>query len=150
VATLRVEIVTPEAALWAGDARALMARSTLGEFAVLAQHTATVGDVVPGVVRVETDEGVLSFAVHGGYFQVGPGEGEGVTRATVLASVAERTSDIDVARAQRAKERAEAALAAEARGETEDRPAHLWAPAALERAELRLRAGGRATQRPDT
>ncbi|MDE3064998.1 MAG: ATP synthase F1 subunit epsilon [Acidobacteriota bacterium] len=148
MATLRVEIVTPESALWAGDARALMARSSDGEFTVLAQHTATVGDVVPGVVRVETDEGELSFAVHGGYFQVA-GEGEGVTRATVLAGVAERTADIDLARAQRAKERAEEALAAEARGEVEDHAAHLWAPGALARAELRLRAAGGA-QRADT
>jgi F-type H+-transporting ATPase subunit epsilon len=150
VTTLRVEIVTPEAALWAGDARALFARSTFGEFAILAQHTAAVGDLVPGVVRVDTDEGELSFVVHGGYFQVGPGDDVGVTRATVLAGVAERTSDIDVARAQAAKERAEISLSAETRGDADNLPSQLWAQAALERAELRLSAAGRATQRPDT
>lgn len=117
-----------------------MARSSDGEFTILPQHTATVGDVVSGVVRVETlDEGELAFAVHGGYFQVGPGEA-GETLATILAGVAERASEIDVARAEAAKERAEAALAGEARGDADDRPAHLWAHAALERAELRLRA----------
>ena len=144
MASLHVEIVTPEAALWVGDAQALMARSSMGLFTVLAGHTATVGDVVPEVVRVVSAGEEQSFTVHGGYFQVGPGHGEGVTRATVLASVAERTSDIDVARAQRAKARAEEALAAEGRGEPADHPAHLWAPAALARAELRLRAAGSA------
>ncbi len=140
MATLHVEIVTPEAPLWVGDARALMARSTFGEFTILAQHTATVGDIVPSVVRVATDEGELAFAVHGGYFQVGPGDGAEVTRATVLAGVAERVTDIDVARAQRAKERAEAALAFDNRAGDDTHPSHLVASGDLERAQLRLDA----------
>ena len=144
MATLKVEIVTPEAALWVGEARALMARSSDGEFTILPQHTATVGDVVSGIVRVETlEEGEITFAVHGGYFQVGPGAREGETLATVLAGVAERTSEIDVARAESARERAQSALAGETRSDADDRPTHLWAHAALERAELRLRAAQR-------
>jgi F-type H+-transporting ATPase subunit epsilon len=142
VATLKVEIVTPETALWVGEARALMARSSDGEFTILPQHTATVGDVVPGIVRVETAEGVVAFAVHGGYFQVGPGAEEGETLATVLAGVAERADEIDVVRAEAAKERAEAALAGESRGDA-DAPSSAGAAAALERAELRLRAAQR-------
>ena len=142
MATMKVEIVTPETALWAGEATALIARSSDGEFTILPQHTATVGDIVPGVVRVETGEGEFSFAVHGGYFQVGPGDVEGVTRATVLAGVAEKTSEIDVARAQAAKEAAEAELAT-TRGEPGDHATQLLAQAALERAELRLRAASR-------
>jgi F-type H+-transporting ATPase subunit epsilon len=150
VSTLHVEIVTPEASLWSGDAQALMARSSSGEFTVLAQYTDTVGDLVPGVVRVAADEGELAFVVHGGYFQVVHGGPDAVTLVTVLAGVAERTSDIDVARAQAAKEIAEQALAAETRGDNEEHPAHLWANAALARAELRLRASGRVAQRADT
>ncbi len=141
--SLKVEIVTPESALWVGEAQALIARSSDGGFTILPQHTETVGDIVPGIVRVETSEGEVSFAVHGGYFQVGPGEDEGVTLATVLAGVAEKTTEIDVPRALAAKERAETALAAQTRGEPEENPAHPWAQAALERAELRLRAAGK-------
>jgi F-type H+-transporting ATPase subunit epsilon len=143
VATLQVEIVTPEVALWAGEATALMARSSEGEFMILAQHTPTVGDVVPGVVRVETSEGEIAFCVHGGYFQVGPDDVEGVTRATLLAGVAERTTEIDVARAQAAKEAAEAELAAATRGEASDHAANLLAESALQRAELRLQAAAK-------
>jgi F-type H+-transporting ATPase subunit epsilon len=142
VATLQVEIVTPEAALWAGEATALIARSSEGDFMILAQHTPTVGDIIPGVVRVETSEGELSFAVHGGYFQVGPDETEGVTRATVLAGVAERTTEIDVTRAQAAKEAAEAELAAVTR-EAGENASSLLAEAALQRAELRLQAAAK-------
>jgi F-type H+-transporting ATPase subunit epsilon len=143
VATLKVEIVTPEAALWVGEAQALIARSSDGDFTILPEHTATVGDIVPGVVRVETSEGEVGFAVHGGYFQVETSLSEGWTNVTVLAGVAEKTTDIDVARAEASKGRAEAALGASARGESDDTPAHLVAQAALERAELRLRAATR-------
>ena len=135
-----VEIVTPEVALWSGEATALIARSSDGDFTILAQHTATVGDVVPGVVRVQTTDGELAFAVHGGYFQVGPDDADGVTRATVLAGVAERTTAIDVTRAQFAKERALAELAGLNKGEGADHGTSQLASAALERAELRLRA----------
>ena len=143
MATLNVEIVTPEAALWAGEAQALIARSSDGDFTILPEHTATVGDLVAGVVRVETGEGELAFVVHGGYFQVETDHVEGVTHVTVLAGVAERTTDIDVARAEASKERSEAILSASARGESDDTPTHLLAQAALERAELRLRAAAK-------
>ncbi len=136
---LLVEIVTPESALWSGPATALIGRSSDGEFTILAQHTPIVGDIVPGVVRVETAEGVKSFAVHGGFFQVGPSDDHESTRATVLAGTAELTSSIDVARATAAKEQAEAVLSARA-GEEADEDAQRAARADLARAELRLSA----------
>jgi F-type H+-transporting ATPase subunit epsilon len=142
MATMNVEILTPEAALWTGTATALMARSSEGEFTVLPEHTATVGDVVPYVVRVQTtDEGEIAFAVHSGFFQVGKGLEPDSTLATVLASVAERTTEIDVPRAQAAKEAAEARLASATKGEDENE--ELLAYAALQRAELRLSAASK-------
>lgn len=139
MSTLKVEIVTPEAPLWLGEATALVARSSEGWFTVLPQHMDMVGDVVPSVVRVASDEGEIAIAVHGGFFQVGPGDAEGETLATVLAGIAELVSDIDVARAQTAKQAAEAEIAADGRNEQESTAAVL-ARAALERAELRLSA----------
>lgn len=139
MSTLKVEIVTPEAPLWVGEAAAMIARSTEGWFTVLPGHMDMVGDVVPSVVRVGTTDGEIAIAVHGGFFQVGPGEGEGETLATVLAGIAEKVSDIDVARAQAAKDSAEAEIAADSRNEQET-TANVMARAALERAELRLSA----------
>jgi F-type H+-transporting ATPase subunit epsilon len=139
VATLKVEIVTPEAPLWVGEATQLVARSTEGWFTVLPEHMDMVGDVVPSVVRVGTSEGEIAIAVHGGFFQVGPGETEGETLATVLAGIAEKVDEIDVARAQAAKVAAEAEIAADARNE-QGTAASVLATSALERAELRLSA----------
>ncbi|MFY9782524.1 MAG: hypothetical protein WAK12_03195 [Acidimicrobiales bacterium] len=140
MATLTVEIVTPEAPLYSGPATALMARSSEGDFTILAQHTATAGNVVSSIVRVDTGEGQFAFAVHSGFFQVGRGRGEDETLASVLAGVAERTTEIDVARAQAAKDAAEAKLAALSKGDETDNEERLIAYAQIERAELRLRA----------
>ena len=129
-----VEIVSPEAALWSGEATQLMARSSEGEFTIMPQHTLTVGDLVPGLVRVTSVEGTESFIVHGGYFNVGTGT-DGQTRVSVLASVAEDLKQLDIPRAQSAKDRAEAVLAG---GDRVDPAAVSIAQAALQRAELRL------------
>lgn len=139
--TLLVEIVSPEAALWSGPATALVARSSEGDFTILDHHTPVVGDVVAGVVKVETTEGDVNFVVHGGYFQVAPGPEPGTTVATVLAGVAERTTEIDVARAQAARDAAEATLASSRSGDL-DAASVFAAELARERAELRLRAAG--------
>ena len=139
MATLKVEIVTPEAPLWVGEATELIARTSEGWFTVLPEHMDMVGDVVPGIVRVGTDEGEIAIAVHGGFFQVGKSDVEGETLATVLAGIAEKVNEIDVARALAAKDRAEAEIAAESR-EDDESAASAMARAALERAELRIGA----------
>ena len=143
MATLRVEIVAPEVALWAGEATALIARSSEGFFTILPEHTDTIGDLVPGLVRVDTLEGEIAFLVHGGYFQGVHGPSDGVTLVTVLAGVAELVTKIDVARAQAAKEAAEALLASATREEAADQASRQIALDALARAELRLTAAAK-------
>ncbi|MHB1583041.1 MAG: hypothetical protein ACYC0E_04740, partial [Acidimicrobiales bacterium] len=119
--TFAVQVVTPEAKLLEGDARAVVLRSSDGELTVLDGHTPIITDVVIGQVRVDRDEGeVVRLAVHGGFLQVetGPGLGDGgddaaagpggwSTRVTLLAGVAERAEEIDVARAERARAEAQ-------------------------------------------
>jgi F-type H+-transporting ATPase subunit epsilon len=143
MATLTVEVLAPEAVLWRGPAAALIARSSEGDFTIMPQHTAVVGDIVSTIVRVEAPEGEVAFAVHAGYFQVGPGAEEGETLATVLASVAERTTEIDVARAQAALDLAEAVIASAGKGDQHPGADYYLALQAKERAELRLLAAAR-------
>ena len=115
-----VEIVTPEQSLFAGGATSIVLATSEGALTVLDGHTPLVGDVVQGEVKVEQPEGtLLRLAVHGGFLQVdtSPGAAEGLaegdgplpglsTRVTVLAGVAELASEIDVPRAEQARERA--------------------------------------------
>ena len=115
-----VEIVTPEQSLFAGGATSVVLATSEGALTVLDGHTPLVGDVVHCEVKVEQAEGTLvRLAVHGGFLQVdtSPGAAEGLadgdgplpglsTRVTVLAGVAELASEIDVPRAEEARERA--------------------------------------------
>lgn len=154
---LGVEVVSPEAALLGGEAAELICRTSEGNLTVMAGHADMVGDVVSGEVRVVlTDGSTERIAVHGGFLQVLTAEGaaEGLveadgssTRATVLAGVAERASEIDVARAQAAREAAEAKVAElrNARGEEYRSLELAAAEASLARAELRIAVASSAS-----
>ncbi len=152
-----LEVVTPEQSLFAGGARSVVLATSEGALTVLDGHTPLVGDVVPCEVKVEDAEGNLArLAVHGGFMQVdtSPGaaagltEGDGPlpglsTRLTVLAGIAELAEEIDVPRAEAARDAATQRVAdlgsGRAQGEDLDEELALAeAQGALARAELRL------------
>ena len=157
-----VEIVTPEQSLYAGGARSVVLATSDGALTVLDGHTPLIGDVVPCEVKVEEADGsMFRLAVHGGFLQVdtSPGAAEGLaegdgplpglsTRVTVLAGIAEVADEIDVPRAEIARDAATQRVnelsggrgpAAEA-GEAADEAnvALAQAQGSLSRAELRL------------
>ena len=109
------------------SARMVIARTTEGELGVLPGHAPLLGELAPGgVVRIQEEGGgELTFAVHGGFLSVTE---DGVS---ILAELAERADEIDVARAQQALERARSA------GEDDSE-----AGDAASRALSRLRASG--------
>jgi F-type H+-transporting ATPase subunit epsilon len=157
-----LEVVTPEQSLVAGGAKSVVLETSEGGLTVLDGHTSLVGDVAPCEVKVEQPDGTtLRLAVHGGFLEVdtSPGAAEGFaegdgplpglsTKVTVLAGVAELAQEIDVPRAERAREAATQQVAdlSSGRGGGADQPAGSDAPdvalqeaeAALGRAELRL------------
>jgi len=121
---MQVELVSPERILWTGEADMVVARTTDGDIAFLANHAPFIGALGIGVVTIEEPGGrQTKVAVHGGFVEVSN------NKVTLLSDVAELSSDIDVARAREAKERAEAALRHEHDIEIE---------AALRRAQVRL------------
>ena len=153
-----VEIVTPEQSLYAGGATSIVLATSEGALTVLDGHTPLVGDVAHCEVKVEQAEGtLLRLAVHGGFLQVdtspgaaaGLAEGDGPlpglsTRVTVLAGVAELASEIDVPRAEQARERAAQRVSELGGGrgpstdDVEEDVELAEAEGALARAELRL------------
>ena len=125
MATMHVELVSVERRLWSGEANAVYARTTEGELGVLPGHIPLLGALAPGwVVRIDrVGEDELRVAVHGGFLSV---RKEGVS---VLAEMAETSTDVDVARAREALRRAEGDQSSEG-------------VAARQRAMGRLRAAG--------
>jgi F-type H+-transporting ATPase subunit epsilon len=103
MATMHVELVSVERALWSGDATAVFARTVEGELGILPGHAPLLGALEPGwIVRIKrVDEDELRVAVHGGFLSV---RKDGVS---VLAEMAEPAEDIDTARARAALDRAD-------------------------------------------
>lgn len=126
---LSVQLVSPERVLFEGEADMLVCRTLEGgDVAFLPGHQPFLGALGIGAVRFElSDESWKQAAVHGGFVEVAN------DRVIVLSDVAEMSDQIDVARAHRAKERAEAALTKGVDAE---------ATAALARATARLAVAG--------
>ena len=124
--TLAVEVVSPEAVLFTGEADMVVARTLGGgDIAFLTGHVSFLGAIDDWPLRVIQPDGQVTFALHGGFVEVSN------DRVTVLSDRAELTEQIDVPRAETARRRAEETLAREP--ENED------ALAALARAETRLK-----------
>ena len=122
--TLSVEVVSPEAILFTGEAEMVVARTLDGEIAFQTGHVSFLGALEDSSLRVLQEAGQMTFAVHGGFVEVSN------DRVTVLSDVAEHSNAIDVARATAAFEKAEAALKAD--------PDDLAAADAVKRASTRL------------
>lgn len=128
MAKLHVDIVTVEGRTFQGEADFVRVPGVEGELGILPQHIALLTPLRPGEVVVRNGSQDQFFFVGGGFLEVRPDQ------VTVLADSAERAEDIDEARAQEARRRAEQLL--EQRITDADQAA---AAAALARAEARLR-----------
>jgi len=103
--SLHVELVSPEQILYSGEADMVICRTTDGEIAFLTGHAPFVGTLGIGIVKInESDGDVKRAAVHGGFVEVSH------DKVTILSDVAELAGQIDLARARRAADGAEARL----------------------------------------
>ena len=128
--TFQVELVSPEAISYSGEAEMVIARTLEGgDIAFQPGHVPFIGVLAVWSVDVVRPDGNRdTIAVHQGFVQVAG------TRVSILSDVSEPSVDIDVDRARAAKGNAEAALT------TDRNNAEL--AGALARAELRLRVAG--------
>lgn len=126
---LSVELVSPERTLFSGEASMVRARTVGGgDIAFLAGHAPFIGALATWIVEITlTDDRTEQAAVHGGFVEVSD------DHVKILSDLAELASTIDADRAQRARERAEAAI---------QHGQDVEAEAALARANARLAATG--------
>jgi F-type H+-transporting ATPase subunit epsilon len=102
---LEVQLVSPERILFSGEADMVITRTLDGEVAFLAGHAPFIGALAEHVARIRlSDDTVQRVAVHGGFVEVS------ANRCTLLSDVAELPEHIDLERARRAREAAEARL----------------------------------------
>ena len=129
------EIVTPDKMLFSADNVTYVGfRSLVGGLGIKANHLPIIATLDVAPMKLEfTDGSKKSFAVCGGFLEMKDG------KCTVLATIADADTDIDTARANAAKERAEHRLASKD-ADVDNARAHR----ALKRAITRLKVAGMA------
>jgi F-type H+-transporting ATPase subunit epsilon len=105
MATIRVDIVSAEGEIFAGDASMVFAPAKMGEVGIAPRHAPLLTNLSPGEVRVQTSDGEEKlFYITGGVLEVQP------YLVTVLANSALREDQLDEDAALAARDRARDAL----------------------------------------
>ena len=128
---IRCEIVSQDRIVFQGDADMVLLPGTDGEMGILPHHAPLLTTLKYGIIKVRSQGQETVFTVAGGIAEVQP------DIVTVLADAAENVEEIDVARAEAARKRAEESLA---KGIPANTDAYLKMEAALRKSNLRLDA----------
>ena len=134
--TLHVEIVTAERELYSGEANLVSAPGTEGRLGILPRHAALLTTLSPGALNIKLGDAEEPIFISGGFLEVSNNS------VIVLADTAELAEEIDQARAQEARRRAQEELA---QAQSDVERAELLG--ALERAMTRLRVAELARRR---
>lgn len=127
---IHFKIATPERVVYEAEVEKVSIPTELGQITILPGHIPLVANLAPGELQIYTAQEVHPYVVTGGFFEVRPGN-----QVVVLADAAEHVEEIDVARAEAAREAARKLMA----GVRSDDVRFADATAALERSLARLR-----------
>ena len=136
MSTIKLDIVTAERVVYSNDVDVVVAPGVEGQLGILPHHTPLMTMLEPGELRVKKAGEELCIAITGGFLEVRP------DRVIVLADAAEREEEIDVCRAEEAKQRAQELLKQPAPGVE-----HALVEASLRRALARLQVVQRRRKR---
>jgi len=103
--TLKLEIVTPEAQAYSDNVEMVTLPGAEGEMGIYPQHVPLLTQIVPGELTIRKDGKEHFLAIGEGFVEI---TGE---RVAIMADMAVRAENIDEAKAEEARKRAEARLA---------------------------------------
>ena len=104
MSSVKLDVVTAERVVFSEDVDVIVAPGIDGQLGILPHHAPLMTMLEPGELRIRKGGEEFSLAVSGGFLEVRP------DRVIVLADTAERAEEIDAARAEEAKRRAEEQL----------------------------------------
>lgn len=110
-ATLKLEIVTPEGSTYSEQVEMVTLPGAEGEMGIFPQHAPLMTQVVPGELIARKDGKEYFLAVGEGFVEIT------AERVAIMTDMAIRAENIDEARAEEARKRAEARLAEKVEGE---------------------------------
>jgi len=141
MSSIRLDVVTAERMVFSDDVEIVIAPGVQGQLGILPHHAPLMTMLEPGELRARKGGEELSLFISGGFLEVRP------DRVIVLADAAEREEEIDAARAEEAKRRAQERLKERA---PEGKVDVARAEASLRRALARLEVVKRRRRRPGT
>ena len=128
--TFHLKITSPDRVFFDGDVTMVEINTTEGQIGVLPNHIPLTSILAPGACYLHVPDGDPKVcAIHGGFFEILQDS------MTILAEVCEWPEEIDVGRAEAAKDRAERFLTEKPAGTDIDR-----AVLALKRSAARIEA----------
>ena len=129
--TFQLEIVTPERLMVKDSAEEAQIPGLNGYLGILPGHAPLITELAVGAITYRMRGELHTLSVAWGFVEVLP------DKVTILAEAAERPQEIDVVRAQKAKDRAEQRLKS-----SDPQTDYTRAEDALQRAETRLKVAG--------
>ena len=129
-ATLKLEIVTPEAKIFSDDVDMVTLTGTEGEMGILPQHMPLMTQLVAGEIIAQKGKDAIFLAVGDGFVQV---TGD---RVAILTDMAIEADNIDEAKAEEARQLAEARLSQKI---TDEEAAHIQAALAHATTQLKVK-----------
>ncbi|GKU76942.1 F0F1 ATP synthase subunit epsilon [Paenibacillus sp. L3-i20] len=133
MSTFLVEIVTPERKVYEETANMVSVVGVEGELGILPNHIPLVTPLRIAPVKIKRDGVVDIVAVNGGFIEVRK------DKIVILAESAELANDINIERAEAAKQRAEQRLAAKQQDQVDFRRAELSLQRAMNRLNVKQR-----------
>ena len=131
MATFHLEVITPDKVLVNEEVEMAVCPGTEGEFGILPNHISLLAALKIGALRYKSENREQTLFIGGGFLDVHN------NKCSVLAESAEKTEDIDTARAEAALKRAEMRLN-DKHGDLDEIRARI----ALKKAILRLQLAG--------
>jgi len=101
---INFKIATPERVVFKDEVEQITLPTKLGQITVLPDHIPLISVLVPGEIIVKKANSVFAMSVSGGFVEVQ------AEKVVILADTAERAEEIDIKRAEQAKERAKQAM----------------------------------------
>ena len=129
-ATIKLEIVTPEAKIFSDDVDMVTLTGTEGEMGILPQHMPLMTQLVAGEIIAQKGKDTIFLAVGDGFVQV---TGD---RVAILTDMAIEADNIDEAKAEEARQQAEGRLAQKV---TDEEAAHIQASLAHATTQLKVK-----------
>ena len=107
---LLLEVITPEKVVFKDEVSEVVVPTVDGEIAILPNHVNLLTQINPGELIIKKGATQQYFAITGGFLEISD------NKISILADYAIEAQDIEVAKAQEAKKRAEKIMSEKATG----------------------------------